>query len=79
MANPTPQDLAVKASADADAISAKANTLNTSQLHFAAWQAHQAAAAAWQAAGTSTAKTAIAQSTATNHLTTANSLKAAGK
>jgi hypothetical protein len=73
------QDAAVKASADADSITAKANTLNTSQLHFAAYQAHQAASAAWNVAGTSTAKAAIAQTTATNHLTTANSLKAAGK
>jgi hypothetical protein len=75
----TAQDAAVKASADADAITAQANTRNTSQLHFAAYQAHQAASAAWNAAGTSTAKAAIAATTATNHLTTANSLKAAGK
>lgn len=74
-----PQDAASAASTQADAITAKANTVNSSALHFAGYYAHQSASAAWSAIGTTTAKIAAHSTQAQTHLTTANQLKAAGK
>ena len=73
------QDNAIAQTNLADAITAQANSKNTSVLHFSGYQAHNMAAAAWQALGTSTAKTMYHATQASNHLTTANQLKAAGK
>jgi hypothetical protein len=75
----TAQDAALIATATADALSAQANTLNTSQLHFAANAAHTQAQAAWNVQGSTTAKAAVHAAQAANHLTTANQLKTAGK
>ena len=75
----TAQDNAIALSAAADAVTAQANLINSSQLHFAGNQAHLAAAAAWTSVGTPTAKIAAAQAQANVHLTTAVQLKAAGK
>ena len=73
------QDAAIAASAAADTITLQANALNTSQLHFAGYAAHNAALAAWTVVGTSTAKASAHAAQAAAHLTTANQLKAAGK
>lgn len=75
----TPQDLAVAASLAADAITALANSKQTSALHLQAYYAHSAAAAAWTASGTNPVKAAAVAAQANTHLTNANSLIAAGK
>ena len=75
----SPQDIALATSAAADAITVQANAQQSSQLHFQGYYAHTAAAAAWNAVGTNTAKSVASTAQAGTHLTSANALKAAGK
>jgi hypothetical protein len=72
------QDNAYALTATADAITAQANTLQTSQLHYQGCNAHNAAAAAWNALVV-IQKTTYHQVQAATHLTCAAQLKAAGR
>ena len=72
------QDNAYTFAAAADALTAQANTLQTSQLHFMAQQAHIQAAAAWIAAGVPQ-KATLSTVQAAIHATCAPQLKTAGK
>lgn len=65
-------------SAAADAVTAQANALQTSQLHYMGYSAHIAAQAAWNGIGL-TQKVIYHQTQAATHLTCAAQLKAAGR
>ena len=72
------QDNAYALTAAADQITALANTLQTSALHYQGNSAHLAAQAAWNQIGL-TQKVIYHQTQAAIHLTCAAQLKAAGR
>lgn len=72
-------DNAFAATAAADALTAQCQLTPTSQLNFAAAQAHSLAGSAWNAVGTATAKTQYHVQLFASHTTSAVALKAAGK
>ncbi len=73
-----PLDNALAATVAADAVTAQANLIQTSQMHYSGAAAHNAAQAAWNCVGVMQKATYHATQAAV-HMSCAASLKAAGR